>query len=473
MAENPPIQVLMEDFAADHKRDLVFVEEHNCYYVLQEKRKYYKPLKKDDLKAIVGAFLEKNYVGNITESIFNNAFSWLRIKVNKKLPDINTQFAIFKDEVVIDLLSLETRPYNKKTDIIFYYIPCVSPSKKDKCPVFLNFLNQIIVDNDGKPDEQLLYLIQEMFGYYLLSTQEPPVAFFLVGGGSNGKSTLLFVLEQMMGGQQFIMSNSLENLTTKGFHVQELRFKRLNICSEEQSKYIHAGNFKTITEGTRMHAEIKFGDQISFSPKTKHVFSTNNMPTFDVLDYATKRRIQILPFNKQFLPHETDKTLKTKDFKESRFYKELPAIIAWAIEGGKRLIEHNYTFTTSQLVIEEFEEYESVVSSTVNFFRDSFGKVAADEVDAEFYSIARLYKIYLYWCKNDTNRKPVNANMFKKELRQELKIKQLIVGWDQAEESHKRGFWLKKTQDSIMNQGDYSQFLPDIDEDTTINFNNN
>ena len=35
--KNPPIQILMEDFADKHKDRLLFVEEHDCYYWLNKK----------------------------------------------------------------------------------------------------------------------------------------------------------------------------------------------------------------------------------------------------------------------------------------------------------------------------------------------------------------------------------------------------------------------------------------------------
>ena len=458
--KNPPIQILMEDFADKHKDRLLFVEEHDCYYWLNKKYKYYEPIDKMSIKAKLAPYLESQLAGNITETTFNNAFVWLRLKVNKTAKQINNTLAIFKDQKVLNLETLEVRDH-KEDDTIFYFIDCNFPTKKDRCPVFTNFLNQVLVDEEGNTDKQLTALIQEMFGYYLLSTQEPPVTFFLVGAGSNGKSTLQFVLEQIVGGEQFIMSNSIENLTTRDFHVQELRFKRLNICSEEQSRYMQAAKFKAMVEGTRIHAEVKFGEQLSFCPKCKHIFATNNMPAFDSLDYGTRRRIKLVPLYKTFLPHETDKTLKTKHWKDSAFAPELPAIIAWAVKGAQRLIDNNYVFSTSALADAEMAEYEAVVSSTTNFLRDNFTKAKPDTIQAEFFSYSRLYKIYHRWCKVSTNRKPVNSNLFRKEVRQELKLKQMSIGWDKIDGSSKRGFWLKETAESVLKDHDYGAFVSD------------
>lgn len=468
MAEkNPPIQILMEEFAEKYKDNLLFVEEFNSYYWFDNLFHYYKPLKEIEIKAKIANFLEINLSGNITDSTFNNADTWLRLKVNKIIPEIESNLTIFNDGSVLNIETLEVRKY-KKTDNIFYFINCRFPSKKDKCPNFFKFLNNIMVDEEDKTDKQLIVLMQEMFGYYLLSTQEPPITFFLTGGGSNGKSTLQGVLEQLVGGPHFVMSNSIENLTTKDFHIQELRFKRLNVCNEEQSKYMQAAKFKAMVEGARVHGEIKFGEQFSFCPRTKHIFATNNMPAFDSLDYGTRRRIKIVPFMKTILPKDTNKAYKNKIWEKTAFAPELPGIVAWAIEGAKRLIANNYTFSTAASVEAEMLEYEAVVSSTVNFIRDNFEKAIKDQVGAEFFSSTRLYKIYHQWCKTATNRKPVNSNIFRRELRQELKLKQMIMGWDRCENSNKRGFWLKQTPESVLNDGDYAAYVSSKEDNEEI-----
>lgn len=457
-SKTPPIQVLIEDFATDHKKSLVYIEEYDCYYLFNEKRKFFEPLSKDKITKMLALYLRPLVESSISQNTISTALMWLKIYTHKKISTIDDRYAIFKDKTVINLHTLETKEY-EKDDIIFYYIPCNYPKKTDKCPNFLKFLSQILVDQKKETNQELIRLVQEMFGYYFLTTQEPPVAFFLVGEGANGKSTLLFVLEQIVGGQQFIMSNSLENLTTKDFHVQELRFKRLNICSEEQSKFIKPGNFKTMTEGTLMHAEIKFGDQISFRPRTKHVFASNQMPSIENFDYASKRRVKIVPLYRKFLPHETDKTLKTKDFKDSKFAPELAGIVGWAIEGAKRLMANNYDFSESKLVSDEMKEYESAVSSTVNFWRDNFIKCKKDERDATFYSIKRLYRIYSYWCRTANNRKAVQDIVFRRQLKTELRLRNFGVGRDSQYGTSSRGIYAKATGDSIVRETSFQSYF--------------
>ncbi|MFA5061944.1 MAG: phage/plasmid primase, P4 family [Patescibacteria group bacterium] len=434
-----PIQQVMTRFANKHKDKLVYVKEYSAFYLRHPKYEYFTSAfkTKEDIYHFLAGELEMEYLisnSSITRSTFENAVLWLKNKC-PLINEFNSSQIMFSDKKVLNVRTLEIADY-KPEDFIFYYINCHAPQPKENCPIFKQFLNQILVQEseDGKfsPDPEIINLVQEMFGYYLIDIIEPPTAFFLVGDGANGKSTLLFVLEQLAGGEEFIMSNSIENLTTTPFAKSELRFRRLNVCSEEQSKYLRSDNFKAMVEGTRIHADIKFVDPISFKPKTKHIFATNRIPSFDSIDYGLKRRIKIIPFKRKFLPHETDKTLKTLDFRDSKFFPELPAIISWAMEGARRLINKDYTFSPCRATEESMIDYQNNVSSVAMFIEENFEH--ANDPDAEFISLNRLFQLYTIWCKR-SGKKPFGKNTFIDEL-SHLKIKS-FTGRDNKENGGK------------------------------------
>lgn len=420
MAKVKPIQKIMAKFVERYVGKLVYVKEYNTFYLRDEQFGYFasKFKIKGDLHEFLSAELEHEYSKtglSITKATFDNAILWLKNKC-EKIDNFNSSQILFANKQVLDLRTLNISPLNPK-DHVFYFLNCNAPGFMDDCPIFKRFLNEVLVqeNDDGtfSPDPELLNLVQEMFGYYLIDTIEPPTAFFLVGGGANGKSTILSPLEQMSGGDEFIMSNSIENLTTRQFDKSELRFKRLNVCSEEQSKYLRSDNFKAMIEGTRIHVDVKFSEPLSFQPKTKHIFATNRIPSFDSIDYGLKRRIVIIPFKRKFLPHETDKTLKTTNFRDSKFFPELPGIINWAMEGAQRLIKNNYVFSSCRAADEAMNDYQNNVSSVAMFVEENFEHT--NKPDADFISINRLFGLYSIWCVRN-KKKAFAKNTFIDEL---------------------------------------------------------
>jgi P4 family phage/plasmid primase-like protien len=451
-----PIQKIIQEFVEIYGKDLIFVKEYGTFYLRNDQYGYYESAfkTKDDVFRFFSWWLESNIDTSITKGIFENAYVWLKNKC-KQFEEFNSSQILFNDSKVLNLHDLKITDHNPN-DVIFYFLDCHAPQDTDDCPVFKKFLNEVLVcDFDGSsypPDPELINFVQEMFGYYLIDKIEPPSAFFLIGDGANGKSTLLSVLEQLAGGKKFIMSNSVENLTTSRFDAAQLRFNRLNICTEEQSKYLRADRFKAIVEGSRIHADIKFGDPISFEPKTKHVFATNRIPLFDTIDYGLERRIKVVPFKRKFLAHQTDKSLKADKFKNSKFANELSGIVKWALEGAKRLIESNYTFPTCAAVEKEMDVYKNSVSSAAMFINENFEKI--NDPDSSFISDIRLFRLYSEWCQNN-NKKPFASNTFQAELKH-LKVES-IVGRDKYYHSQVtcRGRRLEISKTSEMSESFY------------------
>ena len=454
-----PVKMKVQDHATAFKTmhpEIFFIRQYGQFFKLDNEKHYFKPMDKYDLRGDIIDYLDANQGKDITHGIIDNIIMLLEARGNFE-KELNTKHIIFNNDLVLNLNDFEIRPYDN-TDRVFYYVDCQAPFEQTDCPVFKQFLESVLVyENDkSKTDHQLVNLVQEMFGYYLLDRIEPPTAFFLVGDGANGKSTLLFVLEQLMGGDEFVMANSIENLTSRPFDAQELRFKRLNICTEEQSKYIKCDRFKAMIEGTKIHTDIKFADSISFRPKTKHIFATNRLPLFDTLDDGLRRRIKIIPFFRKFNSFEADKTLKTPVFSESRFNIELPAIARWAIEGAKRLIENNYVFSDADATDNQLCTYEAAVSSVISFMKENF--VDMGDRNAEFFTYQRLYRIYVEWCKRN-NKKPFSSTNFKDELKINLGLR-AEVDKDLFENREDYGYYANiRTNSEILSASVYFEHI--------------
>lgn len=468
----PLIQDLVKTFAEQNVDKILYVENIASFFLFNEEKGYFRFLGGQEMDDLMGPFLDMSLQKNVTDSVFATAYRWLRIYCFRRLKSLDGSHIIFNDKKVLDLNSLtfdDPRPDQN----IFYHINCDSPdlSKPIAIPVFSKFLETILVDDDLKPDPALLTLAQEMFGYYLSDKLEPPIAFFFVGEGANGKSTLQFVLEQLAGGSEFVMANSIENLTGARFDAEELRYKRLNVCSEEQSKFVRPDKFKSIIDGSLIHADIKYQKAISFRPRTKHLFSSNQLPKFSELDHGLERRLKFIPFKRRFSSRDKDITLKTERWEDSRFAPELPGIIAWAIEGAKRLKANNYDFTHSAAVNAEWGKYEEEVSSPILFLRDNFLPInETTEENGQFFAGERLYRLYSAWCKLN-NKKPYAINNFRTELKNTGKLPPFNAPkHDNVLKKTSRGWLLSVRTDSELRSAiEYSSLMPEFIEAAFFN----
>src|SRR5690606_28111989 len=84
---------------------------------------------------------------------------------------------------------------------------------------------------------------------------------------------------------------------------------------------------KTITGGEPILARFLRQEFFEFLPEFKVFFTTNHKPIIGGVDDGIWRRVKIIPFTLNLLPHQRDKKL------EEKLSFEMPGILNWAIEG--------------------------------------------------------------------------------------------------------------------------------------------
>ncbi len=299
-------------------------------------------------------------------------------------------------------------------DIALIAFPFDFPRDSPPTPVFDRFLaTSLVKKNTDEPDASLVVLVEEMLGYILLPSVDAAAAFFLYGAGKNGKSKLAD-LARLIVGDDLAVALTLEGLTMNRFAASTLVGKKLNVCNEDESKYLASDKFKAIVSGEYITAERKYGANFSFRPTAKYIFCTNSQPRFDGLNYGLKRRVKIIPFYRQIPEAEKDIELHAK------LEAELPGIISRAVSGARRLMANKYVFSDADAVIEETEEFENTISTPVRFVRERY-RVNDDA----FVENGALYAAYKEWCDVNGN-KPMGSLNFHKEIVKNLDLKSLL-----------------------------------------------
>lgn len=412
MAENN--QTLALQFCEDP--DIIskfgYVEKIDMFVVYDETFSYFRLVGKKEMSRKIHLYVANQVKKNITMALVDDVIKQIKNFLMLRFEDVISPYLGLKDFTILDTTDFSIIPASSNIPC-FHHIPLKSTDLPDDVtlatPMFTNFLNEVMVDKRGNPDPKLQLLLQEIFGYILLPTLEAHASFFFVGKGGNGKSVVLDALRAMMGGEIFCDSKSIETLTTNQFAVADLLGKRLNICAEEESKFIKSDKFKALVAGDAVSVRRLYEQGFTWIPTVKYVYSTNQIPSFAGFNTGLLRRIWIVPFHYEVTAEKKDTSLGRKIIQQ-----ELGGITKWAIEGAKRLIANGYRFTVSEAVEKTKKEFEEQLSSAVQFFNDKF-ETEANRGSPEDVVKEHVYEEYVAWCTSK-GKKSLNYYNFFQDL---------------------------------------------------------
>lgn len=285
------------------------------------------------------------------------------------------------------------------------------------CPRFLQFLSDVL-ENDLVP------VIQEMFGYCLTVSTAAQKGFILFGKARAGKSTLLLVLLELLSASN-ACHLSLQELELR-FRTSRLEGKLLNECADlPVTPLRESGTIKKVIAGEPIEAERKGKDLYTLRPYCKFVFSCNELPA----NYADRsdglyRRLILIPFLKSVSEKDMNPNLL------SELTAERDGILLWAIEGLQRLRANGYRFSDSPSAKRALEQYRFESSSTLRFVGECCTINPQFEESRNF-----LYKFYQAWCLQNGMKPLANPN-FVKEMEREFP--QLVFKKDSRT---KRALW--------------------------------
>jgi putative DNA primase/helicase len=388
---------------------LLFCEETKDLWHLEEYL-WWKRIEPYYFLRDLNKFLLANYPdNNVDEAYLNNIFTTIKYHIPHTTKTMDSNHICFTD-CMLDMTNFTTSKHDEdllSTHFIPKYYTELSTNTLEH-PAWDHFLKTSLVEKEDPltTDPELINLTQEMMGYFLVpNPKKGQTAFFLVGDGANGKSVLLEILKEIVG-REFVSASSIESLTNDKFGLPSLIGKKVNICNEEESKHIRVDKFKALVSGDEVEGQYKFGDHFKYIPRVKFVFATNNTPGFTDLNHATLRRVKILPFNRRFNESDPD---TDPDLLE-KLIPEIPAILAWVLEGAKRFLDNGYKFSPSRQSKTAHDTFADEVSSGVMFFREAY-----NISPSLFTSNDDLYASYKSWCEKN-GRKPLASHNFGKNL---------------------------------------------------------
>jgi putative DNA primase/helicase len=298
----------------------------------------------------------------------------------------------------VDLATGELREH-KRQDLLTQLAP-VEYNPAAKAPRWRRFMREILPDVDTRA------VVQRALGYSLTGDTREQVVFIPWGSGSNGKSTLLTAIREILG--DYFQEAPPGFVKVKRFdgHPAELMLVKTRrvvaVIEQSERTQLNVELLKLLTGGEQVTARHMYREFEQFKMTAKVWLRYNEKPVIRETDYATWRRVRLIPFTQTF-------SGKSKDpYLDAKLREEYSGILNWLIEGCIAWQR------------EGLGDAPEIEEATENYRRESdllalFIEECCEEDPQAWTPSHTLWSAWEAWCKS-SGLHPGNALSFSKAL---------------------------------------------------------
>lgn len=219
-------------------------------------------------------------------------------------------------------------------------------------------------------DRELMDYVQLVAGTACIGKVFIEQIIIAYGCGANGKSTFWNTLARVLGTYSGNVSSdalTVGNRRNIKPEMAELKGKRLVIAAElEEGTRLNTATVKQMCSTDEVYAEKKYKDPFSFVPSHTLVLYTNHLPKVGAIDAGTWRRLIVVPFNARITGSGD-----IKNYAEYLYENAGPAILAWMIEGAKRVIDMGFHIALPPVVEAAIAKYREENDWLTHFVTDN------------------------------------------------------------------------------------------------------
>lgn len=262
------------------------------------------------------------------------------------------------------------------------------------------------IDDVTAGDPRTAELLQLIPGYCLFQNNPHEKIFALSGSGGNGKSKYLEILRQLFDSTN---GNTVSHLQPRAmldkFQLIQFRESIVNIAGEIKSNLRDTEEkMKSIASGEPQSACYKSKDFVTFIPRTKLIFATNDQLSSGDTSDGLVRRLIMVAFKVSFVdnPDPNDPYQRQKNiYILNELTQELQSggIFNWAYEGYKLLRAVGY-FTETSDQTQLIQEFKRSSNPVLVFWEDMQHKL----VEKDSHSNSEMYHAYCQWCGDNGER---------------------------------------------------------------------
>ena len=269
-------------------------------------------------------------------------------------------------------------------------------------------------------DQELMEYVQETVGLAAIGKVYEEALIIAYGEGRNGKSTFWNAISRVMG--TYAGTISADALTVGCRRnvkpeIAELKGRRLIIAAElEEGVRLSTSILKQLCSTDQVRVEKKFKDPFDFTPSHTVVLYTNHLPKVGASDDGTWRRLIVIPFHAKI-----EGSSDVKNYADYLYEHAAPSIMAWIIEGARKVIAGNHKLKKPAVVEKAIEQYRGM-----NDWMGIFLEECCDVGDGLEQKAGEFYQEYRNFCQRTGEYTRHNS--------------------DFSAELEKRGFMKKKTR---------------------------
>ena len=238
---------------------------------------------------------------------------------------------------------------------------------------------------------ELIDYVQMICGLAVIGKVYVEALIIAYGEGSNGKSTFWNTVSRVLG--SYSGNISADTLTMSCVRntkpeLAEAKGKRLLIASElREGARLNDSIVKQLCSTDEIFAEKKYKDPFSFKPCHTLVLYTNHLPRVGASDAGIWRRLIVIPFNAKITGSGD-----VKNYAEYLYDNAGESILAWIIEGARKVIAGNFKINVPRCVTEANESYREQNDWFAHFLEDMcVTDPSAQQPSGELYQAYRAY----------------------------------------------------------------------------------
>ena len=361
----------------------------------------------DDI-ASGGKALEKKISSSQTDAYFayKTALAYKAFVMKRRdMKYIVSALQAAKPMLEISVSDLDKDGFLLNTPDGTYYLPDGLEGRRDHSPE--DYITKITAAEPGDKgkelwedslntifcgDAELIDYVQQIVGMTAVGRVYMESLVIAYGEGRNGKSTFWNTIARVLGTYSGNMSSDTLTVGCKRNvkpELAEAKGKRLIIAAElEEGMRLNTAVVKQMCSTDEIFAEKKYKDPFSFTPSHTLVLYTNHLPRVGANDPGTWRRLIVIPFHARI-----EGAGDVKNYADFLVSEAAPAVMAWIIEGAKKVISRNFHIPCPACVEDAIKSYRED-NDWLGHFLGECCEVAANYTEKS----GELYRAYRCYC---------------------------------------------------------------------------
>jgi putative DNA primase/helicase len=275
----------------------------------------------------------------------------------------------------------------------------VSPDQNHPRPLFNSLIEASFPESDHDHKEQKL-LLQQHFGACVVgAAARMQKAMLWRGVERSGKSTLQEIVRSMFKPEN--VAAVPPHLWYHEYHCAALANIILNTVGEIDDKRPLTVSFKNVIGRDLLHGRHVTHRPFSFRNEAAHVFNCNTFPPTEDQTNAFWDRWSIVEFRHTRPPEKRDDRLA-----EKIIAGELPAVLAWALEGARLLAQNSGRFVETAAHRAMLDKWRGRTDSVRSWLLDEEAvELRRDHPDdrspKQYWARTQteLHRYYCAWCQ--------------------------------------------------------------------------